>query len=132
MSKFVPNSFMVANAFVDHAMNKISDASVKIYLVIVRKTRGWTKECDALSLTQLEELTRKSRPTVVKCCNELVKVGLVKKHDQSKYGNVYSLLDNYDIGELFRFPRALLHKDFKDRAFLSYSNLSDNLGMRSA
>ncbi|WP_434279305.1 replication protein [Acinetobacter sp. CE-15] len=114
MSKFVPNSFMVANAFVDHAMNKISDASCKVYLVIVRKTRGWTKECDALSLTQLEELTRKSRPTVVKCCNELVRVGLVKKHDQSKYGNVYSLLDNYDIGELFKFPskKYLLVKEF--------------------
>ena len=27
---------------------------------------------------------------------------------------------------------ALLHKDFKDRVFLSCSNLSDNLGMRSA
>lgn len=114
MSKFIPNSFMLANAFVDDAMNKISDASVKIYLVIVRKTRGWTKECDALSLTQLEELSRKSRPTVVKCCNELVKVGLVKKHDQSKYGNVYSLLDNYDIGELFKFPskKSLLVKEF--------------------
>ncbi|WP_228254412.1 hypothetical protein [Acinetobacter sp. WCHA55] len=28
--------------------------------------------------------------------------------------------------------RALLHKALKDRAFLSCSNLSDNLGMRSA
>src|SRR5690554_562335 len=28
--------------------------------------------------------------------------------------------------------RALLHKDFKDRAFLSCLNLSDNLGVRSA
>ena len=27
---------------------------------------------------------------------------------------------------------ALLHKDFKDRAFLSCLNLSDNLGVRSA
>ncbi|WP_151706681.1 hypothetical protein [Acinetobacter sp. TUM15064] len=45
---------MVANAFVDEAMNKISDASVKIYLLIIRKTRGWTKESDALSLRQLE------------------------------------------------------------------------------
>jgi hypothetical protein len=35
---------MIANAFVDDAMNKLSDASVKIYLLIVRKTRGWTKE----------------------------------------------------------------------------------------
>ncbi|WP_343620840.1 replication protein [Acinetobacter proteolyticus] len=107
MSKFVPNSFMVANAFVDDAMNKLSDASVKIYLLIIRKTRGWTKESDALSLRQLEGLSLKSRPTVIKCLNELEKVGLIKKHHQSKYGNVYSPIDHYDIGELIKFPSGI-------------------------
>ncbi|ESK54333.1 hypothetical protein [Acinetobacter tjernbergiae] len=38
MSRFVPNSFQITNAFVDDVMNKLSDASVKIYLLIVRKT----------------------------------------------------------------------------------------------
>ena len=37
-----------------------------------------------------------------------------------------------EFGHHFYNQAALLHKDFKDRAFLSYSNLSDNLGMRSA
>lgn len=32
----------------------------------------------------------------------------------------------------YAYETALLHKDFKDRAFLSCSNLSDNLGVRSA
>lgn len=104
MSKYVPNSFQVANAFVDEAMSKISDASVKIYLIINRKTRGWAKECDALSITQLEELSGKSHPTVVRCTKELVKVGLVRKHAQSVYGNVYSLIDNYFVGEYINFP----------------------------
>ncbi len=104
MSKFVPNSFMVANAFVDEAMGKLSDASVKIYLLINRKTRGWAKEYDALSLRQLESLSKKSKPTVIKCLNELEEVGLIKKHHQSKYGNVYSLLDSYDLGEWIKFP----------------------------
>lgn len=103
-NKFIPNSFMVANAFVDEAMNKISDASVKIYLLIIRKTRGWTKESDALSLRQLESLSRKSRPTVIKCLTELEEVGLIKKHHQSKYGNVFSPVDNYDIGNIIKFP----------------------------
>lgn len=114
MSKFVPNSFQITNAFVDEAMNKLSDASVKIYLLIVRKTRGWGKDSDSLSLSQLEELSGKSRPTVVKCLNELVKVGLVKKHPPSIYGNVYSLIDNYNIGERIKFPgkKFLLVKEF--------------------
>ncbi|ENW95758.1 replication protein [Acinetobacter sp. NIPH 298] len=105
MSKFVPNSFQIANAFVDDAMYKISDASVKIYLLIIRKTRGWTKESDALSLRQLESLSLKSRPTVIKCLNELEEVGLIKKHQQSKYGNVYSPIDNFDFGEWIKFPQ---------------------------
>lgn len=104
MTKFVPNSFQIANAFVDDAMIKLSDASVKIYLLIVRKTRGWTKDCDALSLRQLEKLSKKSRPTVSKCLTELEEVGLIKKHYQSKYGNVFSPEDNYDLGEWIRFP----------------------------
>ncbi|RSE33402.1 replication protein [Acinetobacter junii] len=104
MSKFVPNSFQIANAFVDDAMYKISDASVRIYILIVRKTRGWTKESDALSLRQLEKLSKKSRPTVCKCLSELEEVGLIKKHHQSKYGNVYSPVDNYDLGEWIKFP----------------------------
>lgn len=113
MSKFIPNSFQVANAFVDDAMNKISDASVKIYLLIIRKTRGWAKESDALSLRQLEKLSRKSKPTVIKCLTELEKVGLIKKYHQSKYGNVYSPQDHYDLGELIKFPSEdLLIKSF--------------------
>lgn len=104
---------MVANAFVDEAMNKISDASVKIYLLIIRKTRGWTKESDALSLRQLESLSRKSRPTVIKCLTELEEVGLIKKHHQSKYGNVFSPVDNYDIGNIIKFPsKKVLVKTF--------------------
>lgn len=114
-NKYVPNSFQVANAFVDEAMSKLSDASVKIYLIINRKTRGWAKECDALSISQLEDLSGKSHPTVVKCTKELVRVGLVKLHEQSVYGKVYSLIDNYYIGEMLNFSdkKSLLIQSFR-------------------
>ncbi|ENX58766.1 MULTISPECIES: replication protein [Acinetobacter] len=104
MSKYTPNSFQVTNAFVDEAMNKISDPAVKIYLIINRKTRGWNKEVDELSISQLEKLSGKSHPTVVKCTKELIKVGLVKLHKKSVYGNAYSLTDNYNVGTLINFP----------------------------
>ncbi|MBP8005846.1 MAG: replication protein [Acinetobacter sp.] len=130
MSRFTPNSFQITNAFVDEAMDKISDASVKIYLLIVRKTRGWGKDFDSLSLSQLESLSGKSRPTVVKCLNELVKVGLVKKHPPSVYGNVYSLIENYNIGELISFAskKSLLVRNFhpvnKDLQMLLVKNFN--------
>jgi len=104
MSKFIPNSFQVPNAFVDEVLNKISDASSKIYLVICRKTRGWNKEMDSISLSQFEEITGKSRPTVVKCLNELIRVGLVVELPSTIHGNTYKLGDETSIGLVVKFP----------------------------
>jgi hypothetical protein len=104
MSKFIPNSFQVPNAFVDEVLNKISDASCKLYLVICRKTRGWNKEMDSISLTQFEEITGKSRPTIVKSLKELTKVGLVVELPSTIHGNTYKLGEETSIGLVVKFP----------------------------
>lgn len=104
MSNFVPNSFQVPNAFVDDVLNKISDASCKIYLVICRKTRGWNKEMDSISLSQFEVITGKSRPTVVKCLNELIKVGLVVEQPSTVHGNTFKLGNDTSVGLVIKFP----------------------------
>ncbi len=104
MSKFVPNSFQVPNAFVDEVLAKISDAACKLYLVICRKTRGWNKEMDSISLTQFEEITGKTRPTVIKCLRELIKVGLVVELKSTFHGNTYKLGDETNIGMVVNFP----------------------------
>ena len=49
-----------------------------------------------------------------------------------KHPHPSPLPEGEGVSSDFNHVMALLHKDFKDRAFLSYSNLSDNLGMRSA
>ncbi|MEW7966661.1 replication protein, partial [Acinetobacter baumannii] len=103
MSNFVPNAFQVPNAFVDDVLNKISDAACKIYLVICRKTRGWNKEMDSISLSQFEEITGKSRPTVVKCLNELIKVGLVVEQPSTIHGNTFKLGNDTSIGMVLKF-----------------------------
>ncbi|HAV4919008.1 TPA: MarR family transcriptional regulator [Acinetobacter baumannii] len=104
MNNFVPNSFQVPNAFVDEVLNKISDAACKIYLVICRKTRGWNKEMDSISLSQFEEITGKSRPTVVKCLNELIKVGLVVEQPSTIHGNTFKLGNDTSVGLVLKFP----------------------------
>ncbi|AOA59920.1 replication protein [Acinetobacter larvae] len=104
MSSFTPNAFQVPNAFVDEVLDKISDAACKMYLVICRKTRGWNKEYDAISLTQFEEITGKSRPTVIKCLRELIKVGLVVELKSTFHGNTYKLGDETSIGLVVNFP----------------------------
>ena len=104
MSKFIPNSFQVPNAFVDEVLDKISDSACKIYLVICRKTRGWNKEMDSISLTQFEEITGKSRPTIVKCLKELIKVGLVMEEQSTVHGNTFKLGNETSIGCVLKFP----------------------------
>lgn len=113
MSKFVPNSFQVPNAFVDEVLSKISDASCKLYLVICRKTRGWNKEMDSISLTQFEEITGKTRPTVIKCLRELIKVGLVVELKSTFHGNTYKLGEETSIGMLVNFPSKNILLDEK-------------------
>lgn len=112
--KLIPNSFQMPNAFVDEVMVKLNDPAVKIYLVIVRKTRGWHKEFDSISLSQFERFTGKSRPTVVKSLKELTKAGLVKKVASSRNGEAYALNDDFNDGWLMEFTSKgfLLVKEF--------------------
>lgn len=96
MSNFIPNSFQLPNAFVDEAMKKLSPTANLLYIVIVRKTRGWQKNKDAISLTQFEAITGLSRKTVIKAINELIEFGFVKEYAQknAKAAKSYALNDN--------------------------------------
>ncbi|WP_394815278.1 replication protein, partial [Pasteurella multocida] len=55
-SKFILNSFQVPNAVIDDLMSQMSGAELKCYLAVIRKTKGWNKEEDAISITQLMEV----------------------------------------------------------------------------
>lgn len=96
MSNFIPNSFQLPNAFVDEAMKKLSPTANLLYIVIVRKTRGWQKNKDAISLTQFEAVTGLSRKTVIKAINELIEFGFVKEYAQknAKAAKSYALNDS--------------------------------------
>ena len=104
MSQYTPNSFQVPNAFVDEVLNQISDAAAKMYLIICRKTRGWFKEFDSISLSQFQEISGKSRPTVTKALAELIQVGLVIECDSTIHGNSYKLNDECVVGWKMSFP----------------------------
>ena len=98
--KFVPNSFQLANAFVDDAMEHLSGNAVKIYLVVVRKTRGWQKETDKISLSQFEAYTGLARHTTIKAVRELVAIGLLIETKGGKSTNQYSLNDDVLAAEI--------------------------------
>ena len=96
MSNFIPNSFMVPNAIVDEALAKLSGNACKVYLLIVRKTRGWQKEKDYISYSQIQKIVGISSATVEKTIDELTSKGLIKvKKGNEKQPNQYSLDDSF-------------------------------------
>ena len=96
MSKFIPNSFQVPNAFVDDVLADLSGNACKVYLLIVRKTRGWQKEKDYISYSQIQKIVGISSATVEKTIDELASKGLIKvKKGNEKQPNQYSLNDSF-------------------------------------
>ncbi|MDY7025990.1 MAG: replication protein [Pseudomonadota bacterium] len=71
MSKFVPNSFQLPNALIDEVMAELSPVAFCVLCIIVRKTKGWGKESDAISLSQFTKLTNKSRNTIISALKEV-------------------------------------------------------------
>lgn len=84
--KYIPNSFQVANAVVDDLLCLMSGNAWKCYTVIARKTTGWQKEIDYISVSQFKTLTGiKTDVTVADALKELVELNLiasVKRHGQ--------------------------------------------------
>ena len=95
MNEFIPNSFQIANAVVDDFLCLMSGNAWKCYGLIVRKTRGWQKTHDSLSVSQIQKLTGiKSEETVEKAINELVELGLIGKQSRAGLPNVYFLISD--------------------------------------
>lgn len=116
MSKIiVPNYTQVPNVVIDDLAAKLSDSAFKIYVVLIRKTKGWEQKRDAIAISQFCELTGKSKPTVIKALDELINLGLIKKTKFTKYGNEYELnLSFSHDGVFIKFTskKSLLVKKF--------------------
>lgn len=76
--KYIPNSFQIANAVVDDLLCLMSGNAWKCYGVIVRKTTGWQKEMDYISVSQFKTLTGiKKDETVSDALKELEELNLI-------------------------------------------------------
>lgn len=92
IERFIPNSFQISNAFVDEMMGELSGNAVKCYLIIVRKTRGWGKESDAIAISQfIDGKKLRDERTVRSALDELLAVGVVGKMDFKGRPSVYFL-----------------------------------------
>lgn len=90
-SRFITNSFQVPNAVIDELMAELSGAELKCYLAILRKTKGWNKDFDAVSVTQLMSVTGLSNRAVIDACNHLVELNLLYQKTGSRGVKIFSV-----------------------------------------
>lgn len=103
MSQWIPNSFQMPNALVDSGvLAKLKGSSLAMYIFIVRKTRGWNKTSDSISLSQFIESTGYGKDAVLSGADKLVELGLIKRVDYQNKPALYILNDlpeNVVVGE---------------------------------
>ncbi|WP_257824218.1 replication protein [Aggregatibacter actinomycetemcomitans] len=91
MSKYSVNGFIFPNSIVDDLLAKLTCAELKCYLVVVRKTKGWNKESDSISVSQFMEVTGLSNRSVITACESLVQMGLLERSGGERKLNTYSV-----------------------------------------
>lgn len=95
MSNFISNAFMMPNDLIDKGyMAKMKGAALPCYLFIVRKTRGWNKSNDNISISQLVEGTGYKKDAVLGGIEQLISMGIVEKISFQNRPSKYTLTDN--------------------------------------
>lgn len=93
MSDFVVNSFQLPNSVIDELLADLTGAELKCYLYVLRKTKGWNKEKDAISVSQFMKVTGLSNRKVIDACERLVELGLLEQKIGSNKIKVFSVKD---------------------------------------
>jgi|GEM_PF-6482779 len=88
-----PDFTKIPNDFLEILMSKaVNNSESKILLYIARKTYGWQKESDKISLSQFQHKLVLSRPTLIDALHRLVKSGLlVKQKGQKRVPNSWAI-----------------------------------------
>lgn len=88
-------------------------AELAICIFVIRKTYGFNKKEDEISLSQFEIGVERSRPTIVKALKNLQLVNilkLVKKGDSKKQSNVWVFNKYYSTWKLVKLPQLVKNR----------------------
>lgn len=91
-SRLISNSVQLPNAIVDELMAQMTEAQLKCYLLVLRKTVGWHKERDGISISQFLKFSGiKKRQTVNAALRFLMHAGLVESVQVPGKPTLYSI-----------------------------------------
>lgn len=74
----------IPNDFIDEWLLKLSGTATKVFLVILRKTVGWHKESDIISISQIEKSTGLSENSVLSGLKELKLYNLLETRKEGR------------------------------------------------
>ena len=118
-----PNFTQVPNVLFDAITATMNESELRVFLAIVRKTFGWSKERDRISLTQISDMTGLSRAAVVN--------GLYGRKD-SETGNVLGGLVPRALVLVFETSKGNEYMvNVVDQEEESLGNVVDQSGQRS-
>ena len=103
-SELIPNSFQVPNLLVDRLLPFLNGPQTKVVLLVCRKTFGWGKRVDLISLGQFEQQAGLSRSSVYEALETFVRAGLLLKSSRGpRQVNEWSLNLEADAEDVIRF-----------------------------
>lgn len=81
-----PRFTMIPDVLLDRQLRELGHAELKVLLVIMRKTYGWQKDADRISLSQLAQLTGLNRRSVMRATGSLEQQGyiLVERNEAAR------------------------------------------------
>lgn len=102
MSSFISNAFMLPNDLIDKGyMALMKGPALACYIFIVRKTRGWNKADDSISLSQLVSGTGYGRDAVLSGVDKLVEMGVIERKSFANQPAKYVLTDSiFAVGNI--------------------------------
>lgn len=102
MSSFISNAFMLPNDLIDKGyMAHMKGPALPCYIFIVRKTRGWNKSNDSISVSQLMKGTGYNKDSVLKGCEKLVQMGVIERKSFANQPAKYVLTDSIFAVDIF-------------------------------
>ena len=103
-----PNFTQTPNALFDEWLPKLGMAELKVLMVIMRKTFGWHKVRDRISLSQLQKITGLERTHVCKGIKGLIEKQLITKFVTGEKGSqetYYELVVIDDSNNSYQCPK---------------------------
>lgn len=107
---FSPPSYtQTPNELFDYWLPKLKLVELRVLMVIFRKTFGWHKSRDRISMSQLEKLTGSHHKSISAATIKLEKLGLIKKEvlgPEGKQQTFYELVVEEDKNSNNSYPPA--------------------------